>query len=143
MRGLETLHLRMERHSENALKVAKFLENHEKIEWVNYPKLESSYSYENAKKYLPKGGSGVILLGVKGGREGAERFIKELTWIRSVIHVGDSRTCVLHPASTTHRQLSEEDQIKAGVLPEAVRLNVGIENVEDILKDIARALENI
>ena len=131
LRGLETLHLRMERHSENALKVAKFLENHEKIEWVNYPKLESSYSYKNAEKYLSKGGSGVILLGIKGGREGAEKFIKGLTWIRSVIHVGDSRTCVLHPASTTHRQLSEEDQIKAGVLPEAIRLNVGIENVED------------
>ena len=143
LRGLETLHLRMERHSENALKIAKTLEKHEKIKWINYPKLESNYSYENSKKYLQKGGSGVILLGIKGGREKAEKFIKELTWIRSVIHIGDSRTCVLHPASTTHRQLTEEEQIRAGVLPEAVRLNVGIENVDDILKDIVEALEKI
>lgn len=143
LRGLETLHLRMERHSENALKIAKPLEKHEKIKWINYPKLESNYSYENSKKYLQKGGSGVILLGIKGGREKAEKFIKELTWIRSVIHIGDSRTCVLHPASTTHRQLTEEEQIRAGVLPEAVRLNVGIENVDDILKDIVEALEKI
>ena len=143
LRGLETLHLRMERHSENALKVAKFLEKHEKIEWVNYPKLEGHYSWKNAEKYLPKGGSGVVLLGIKGGREGAEKFIKELSWIRSVIHVGDSRTCVLHPASTTHRQLSEEDQVKAGVLPEAIRLNVGIENIDDIIKDLSNALEKL
>lgn len=143
LRGLETLHLRMERHSENALKIAKTLEKHEKIKWINYPKLESNYSYENSKKYLQKGGSGVILLGIKGGREKAEKFIKELTWIRSVIHIGDSRTCVLHPVSTTHRQLTEEEQIRAGVLPEAVRLNVGIENVDDILKDIVEALEKI
>ena len=142
-RGLETLHIRMERHSENAFKVAEFLENNPKISWVNYPKLKSHYSYDAGEKYLKKGCSGIILVGIKGGKENAMKFIRGLSWIRSVIHVGDSRTCVLHPASTTHRQLTEEEQIKAGVLPEAVRINVGIENIEDILKDIKNALENI
>lgn len=142
-RGLETLHLRMERHSENALKVAEFLNGNEKIAWVNYPKLKNSSSYENAEKYLKKGGSGIILVGIKGGKENAMKFIRGLSWIKSVIHVGDTRTCVLHPASTTHRQLSEEEQRKAGVLPEAIRINVGIENIEDILKDISSALEKI
>lgn len=142
-RGLETLHIRMERHSENAFKVAEFLENNPKISWVNYPKLKSHYSYDVGEKYLKKGCSGIILVGIKGGKENAMKFIRGLSWIRSVIHVGDSRTCVLHPASTTHRQLTEEEQIKAGVLPEAVRINVGIENIEDILKDIKNALENI
>lgn len=142
-RGLETLHLRMERHSENALKLAKYLENHSKIKWINYPKLESSYTYKNAEKYLAKGGSGIILIGLEGGKEGALKFIKGLKWIRNVTHIGDSRTCVLHPASTTHRQLTEEEQIKAGVLPEAVRINVGIENIDDIIADIEKALSKI
>ena len=142
-RGLETLHIRMERHSENAFKVAKFLENNSKIAWINYPKLESYYSHSLAEKYLKKGCSGIILVGIKGGKENAMKFIRGLSWIKSVIHLGDSRTCVLHPASTTHRQLTEEEQIKAGVLPEAIRINVGIENIEDILNDIKRGLENI
>lgn len=143
LRGLETLHLRMERHSENALKVAKFLETHPNVAWVNYPKLTSHYSYNNAQKYLPKGGSSVILVGIKGGKKGAENFIKSLNWIKNVIHVGDSRTCVLHPASTTHRQLDEEAQRKAGVLPEAVRINIGIENVEDIIADLNNSLNQL
>ncbi len=142
-RGLETLHLRMERHSENALKLAKFLESHEKISWVKYPKLESHYAYKNAEKYLTRGGSGVILVGIKGGKENATKFIKGLSWIRNVVHIGDSRTCVLHPGSTSHRQLTEEEQIKAGVLPEAVRINVGIENINDIIKDIENSLAQI
>lgn len=142
-RGLETLHIRMERHSENAFKVAKFLENNSKIAWINYPKLESHYSHSLAEKYLKKGCSGIILVGIKGGKENAMKFIRGLSWIKSVIHLGDSRTCVLHPASTTHRQLTEEEQIKAGVLPEAIRINVGIENIEDILNDIKKGLENI
>ncbi len=135
-RGLETLHIRMERHSENAFKVAEFLENNSKVAWINYPKLESHYSHSLAEKYLKKGCSGIILVGIKGGKENAMKFIRGLSWIKSVIHLGDSRTCVLHPASTTHRQLTEEEQIKAGVLPEAIRINVGIENIEDILKKI-------
>ena len=142
-RGLETLHIRMERHSENAFKVAEFLENNSKVAWINYPKLESHYSHSLAEKYLKKGCSGIILVGIKGGKENAMKFIRGLSWIKSVIHLGDSRTCVLHPASTTHRQLTEEEQIKAGVLPEAIRINVGIENIEDILNDIKRGLENI
>lgn len=142
-RGLETLHLRMERHSENALKLAKFLESHEKISWVKYPKLESHYAYKNAEKYLTRGGSGVILVGIKGGKENATKFIKGLSWIRNVVHIGDSRTCVLHPGSTSHRQLTEEEQIKAGVLPEAVRINVGIENINDIIRDIENSLAQI
>lgn len=142
-RGLETLHLRMERHSENAFKVTEFLENNSKVAWINYPKLESHYSHSLAEKYLKKGCSGIILVGIKGGKENAMKFIRGLSWIKSVIHLGDSRTCVLHPASTTHRQLTEEEQIKAGVLPEAIRINVGIENIEDILNDIKKGLENI
>lgn len=142
-RGLETLHIRMERHSENAFKVAEFLENNSKIAWINYPKLESHYSHSLAEKYLKKGCSGIILVGIKGGKENAMKFIRGLSWIKSVIHLGDSRTCILHPASTTHRQLTEEEQIKAGVLPEAIRINVGIENIEDVLNDIKRGLENI
>ena len=139
-RGLETLHLRMERHSQNALKVAQFLENHERIEWVNYPLLESNKTYQEAQKYLPKGGSGMILFGIKGGKEAGIDFTRNLKWINIAVHLGDARTCLLHPASTTHRQLTEDEQIKAGVLPEAIRINIGIENVEDIIRDIDQAL---
>lgn len=139
-RGLETLHIRMERHSKNALKVAKFLENHENVTWVNYPGLESFNTNNLAKKYLPNGASGMILFGIKGGAEEGKKFTKNLKWINNVVHLGDARTCLLHPASTTHRQLSEEEQIKAGVLPEAIRLNIGIENVEDIIDDLDQAL---
>lgn len=141
LRGLETLHVRMDRHCENALKVAEFLENHENVLWVNYPKLKSSPYYDKSNKYLPKGGSGMILFGIRGGAEGGRQFTKKLKWINNVVHLGDVRTCVLHPGSTTHRQLSEEEQIAAGVMPEAIRLNVGIENIDDIINDLKQALE--
>ncbi len=141
LRGLETLHVRMDRHCENALKVAEFLENHENVLWVNYPKLKSSPYYDKSNKYLPKGGSGMILFGIRGGAEGGRQFTKKLKWINNVVHLGDVRTCVLHPGSTTHRQLSDEEQIAAGVMPEAIRLNVGIENIDDIINDLKQALE--
>ena len=141
LRGLETLHVRMDRHCENAIKVAEFLEGHENILWVNYPKLKSGKYYENAEKYLPKGGSGMILFGIKGGAKAGREFTKKLKFINNVVHLGDVRTCVLHPGSTTHRQLTDEEQIAAGVMPEAVRLNVGIENIDDIINDIKSALE--
>ncbi len=140
MQGLQTLHLRMKRHSENALEVAKFLENHPNVEWVSYPGLESNSDYELAQKYLPKGQSGVLSFGIKGGRAGGESFLKKIDLISLVVHVGDVRTCVLHPASSTHRQMSEEDQIKAGIKPDLIRLSVGIEDVEDIIEDLEKAL---
>lgn len=141
--GVETLALRMKRHSENALAMAKFLENHPKVTWINYPKLESSKSYELAKKYLPKGGSGIISFSVKGGVEAGKKFIDSLELASLVVHVGDIRTHVLHPASMTHRQLSEEQQIQAGIKPEMIRFSVGIEEIDDIKADIAQSLDNI
>lgn len=141
--GVETLALRMERHSENALKVAEFLENHPKVDWINYPHLKSSPSYDLAQKYIPKGGSGVISFGVKGGLEEGKTFINSLNLASLVVHVADVRTHVLHPASMTHRQLSEEDQIKAGISANMIRLSVGIENIEDIISDLKQALEAI
>ncbi len=138
--GAETLALRMERHSKNALEIAKFLEKHPNVAWINYPLLESSKSYELAKKYLPNGASGIIAFGVKGGAESGKKFINSLELASLVVHVGDIRTHVLHPASMTHRQLSEEAQIKAGIKPDMIRLSVGIENVEDIIKDLDKAL---
>ncbi len=141
--GLDTLHLRMERHSENALKLATFLENHPKVDWVTYPGLASDKYYELAKKYLPKGASGVLSFGVKGGRAGGEKMLENLKLASIVVHVGDIRTSVLHPASTTHRQLSEEDQIKGGIKPELIRVSVGCENYEDIEADFAQALERL
>jgi len=141
LRGLETLHVRMDRHSENALKVAEFLEGHENVAWVNYPKLKSDKYYALADKYLTNGGSGIILFGIKGGAKEGLEFTKKLNWINNVVHLGDVRTCVLHPGSTTHRQLTDEEQIAAGVRPEAIRLNVGIENVDDIINDLKQALQ--
>ena len=138
--GVETLALRMERHSENALKVAEFLENHPNVAWINYPLLESSKSYPLAKKYLSNGASGIIAFGVKGDVENGKKFINSLNLASLVVHVGDIRTHVLHPASMTHRQLSVEDKIKAGIKPDMIRLSVGIEHVEDIIKDLDRAL---
>lgn len=133
----------MARHSENALAVAKFLENHEKIEWVNYPGLESSPSYERTKKYLPKGASGVVSFGVKGGKEAAKKFTENTKLANLVVHVGDIRTCLLQPAMTTHRQLSDEELLKAGVRPEMIRFNVGIEHIDDIIKDLSQALDSL
>lgn len=141
LRGLETLHVRMDRHCENALKVAEFLQNHKNVDWVSYPKLQDSPYLELSNKYLEKGASGMILFGIKGGAEGGRQFSKNLQWINIVVHLGDVRTCLLHPGSTTHRQLSEEQQIAAGVKPEAIRLNVGIENIDDIIADLKQALE--
>lgn len=140
--NLETLHLRMERHSSNAQKVAEFLESHPKVEWVNYPGLKSSPEYERAKKYL-KGCSGVMTFGPKGGRKGAEKVMDALKLAAIVCHVADARTGVLHPASTTHRQLSDEEQKATGILPELIRLSVGIEHVDDIIADLDQALKNI
>lgn len=139
--GLETLALRMERHCSNALKVAKFLENHEKVSWVNYPGLESSPYHALAQKYMPNGTCGVISFGVKGGREAATRFMDSLKMASIVTHVADLRTCVLHPASTTHRQMTDEQLAEAGVTPDLIRFSVGIENPEDIIEDMAQALE--
>lgn len=138
--GLETLHLRMERHSENALVVAKWLANHERIEWVNYPGLDSNENYSLAQTYLKKGASGVLTFGIKGGLEAAKEFIANVKLATLVTHVADARTCVIHPASTTHRQLSAEDQRLAGVTSDLIRLSVGIEDVSDIIADLEAAL---
>jgi len=139
--GMETVHLRMERHSSNALAVAKMLKEHPAVSWVSYPGLEGDSEYELAQKYLPDGCSGVISFGVKGGREAAMKFMDSLKMAAIVVHVADARTCVLHPASTTHRQLTDEQLEGAGVKPEAVRLSVGIEHIDDIIADIKQALE--
>ncbi len=139
--GLETLHLRVPRHAENALKIAKYLENSESVSWINYPSLPSSKYHALAEKYMPNGTCGVICFGIKGGRAAATRFMDSLRLAAVVTHVADARTCVLHPASTTHRQLSDEQLVEAGVSPDLIRLSVGIENADDILADIIQALE--
>lgn len=139
--GLETLHLRMPRHVENATAVAKFLESNANVEWINYPGLPSSKYYDLAQKYMPDGTCGVICFGVKGGRDAATRFMDSLKLAAVVTHVADARTCVLHPASTTHRQLSDAQLTEAGVSPDLIRLSVGIEDKDDIIADIAQALE--
>lgn len=141
--GLETLHLRMARHCENARKVAEYLKNHEKVAWVEYAGLEGDKYYDLAQKYLPGGVCGVLSFGPEGGREGAMRFTNALKMIAIVTHVADARTCVLHPASHTHRQLNERQLIEAGVLPELIRLSVGIEDVEDIIADLEQALQAV
>lgn len=138
--GLDTLHLRMERHSENALALASHLEQSPYVAWVNYPGLSSSPYFELAQKYLPNGQSGVLTFGVKGGLAAGARFIEHLKLTSLVVHVGDIRTSVLHPSSTTHRQLSEADQIAAGIQPELIRVSVGIENIKDIIADFDQAL---
>ncbi len=141
--GLETLALRMERHCSNALQVAEFLQNDERISWINYPGLAGSRYYELARKYMPNGTCGVISFGVKGGREAAMRFMDSLKMASVVTHVADLRTCVLHPASTTHRQMSDEQLQEAGISSDLIRMSVGIENVADIIEDIAQALEKV
>lgn len=139
--GLESLPLRVARHCENALKVAEFLQLHKNVSWVNYPGLKGNKYYELAKKYMPNGTCGVISFGVKGGRQAAEKFMSNLKLAMIATHVADSRTCVLHPASSTHRQMSDEELKAAGVLPDMVRLSVGVENVNDIIADLTQALE--
>ena len=141
--GLETIHLRVPRHCENAMKVAQYLEANEKISWINYPSLKSSKYYDLANKYMPNGTSGVICFGIKGGREAATKFMDSLKLAAVVTHVADARTCVLHPASTTHRQLTDQQLVECGVSPDLIRLSVGIEDSEDIIADIAQALEKI
>ena len=141
--GLETLALRMERHCRNAERVAAYLEKHEKVEWVNYPGLPSSSQYALAQKYLPNGVCGVISFGVRGGREAAMKFMDSLRLAQIVVHVADARTSILHPASTTHRQLTDEQLLAAGIGPEMVRMSIGIENVEDILEDIEQAFNKL
>ena len=139
--GLETLPLRMERHCANAQKVAEFLSGSDMVSWVSYPKLEGDTQYALAEKYLPDGACGVVSFGVKGGRSAAVKFMDSLKLAAIVVHVADARTSVLHPASTTHRQLTDEQLVDAGISPDLVRLSVGIENAEDIIADIAQALE--
>lgn len=141
--GLETLHLRVPRHCENAQKVAEWLEANPKVKWVNYCGLPGNKYYELAQKYLPNGSCGVIAFGLKGTREDAVKFMDSLKLACIVTHVADARTCVLHPASHTHRQLSDEQLIEAGVAPDLIRLSVGIENVDDIIADLEQALQNI
>ena len=139
--GLETLHLRMPRHYENALAVAKYLENNDKISWVSFSALEKDSQHKLAQKYLPDGSCGVIAFGVKGGRNAATKFMDSLKLAAVVTHVADARTCVLHPASTTHRQMNDEELLQAGISSDLIRLSVGIEDAEDIIEDIKQALE--
>ena len=141
--GLESLSVRMERHCANAQKVAEFLEQDDRIAWVNYPGLPSNKYYELAKKYMPDGTCGVISFGVKGGRKAAEEFMKHLKVAIIATHVADAHTCILHPANSTHRQMSDEELIAAGVGPDLVRLSVGLENVDDIIDDLKNALDQL
>jgi O-acetylhomoserine (thiol)-lyase len=138
--GLETLHLRMQRHSDNALAVAKFLESHPLVSWVCYPGLASHPTHDRALQYLPKGCSGVLTFGIKGGAEAGRKFMESTRLVALVVHVGDARSCVLHPASTTHRQLTPEQQQASGVKPDLIRLSIGIEDAGDIIADIDQAL---
>ncbi|MBL7200571.1 MAG: O-acetylhomoserine aminocarboxypropyltransferase/cysteine synthase [Anaerolineae bacterium] len=140
LQGVETLSLRMSRHSENALAVAQFLQNHPKVTWVLYPGLPNHPSYERAKQYLPRGASGLIGFGVRGGMEAGRRFIEGLELFSHLANIGDARSLAIHPASTTHQQLSEEEQRLAGVTPDFVRLSIGLESLKDILVDLDRAL---
>ena len=141
--GLESLLVRMARHCENATRLAEFLESHEKIGWVNYPGLESNKYYELAKKYMPNGTCGVVSFGIKGGRAAAEKFMKALKIAAIETHVADARSCCLHPASSTHRQMTDEELAAAGVPSDLVRLSCGLENYNDLIADIASALEEV
>ena len=139
--GLESLHVRMARHCENAQAVAEYLQGHEKIAWVRYSGLPGDDYYELAQKYLPKGSCGVVSFGVKGGRAAAEEFMGRLKIAAIETHVADARTCCLHPASATHRQMTDAELVAAGVGPDLVRYSCGIENADDLIADIAQALE--
>jgi len=141
--GLESLHLRMARHCENAQAVAEFLENHEKVAWVNYPGLKSNVDYELAQKYLPNGSCGVVAFGLKGGRSAAEAFMKRLKLAIIATHVADAHSCILHPANATHRQLSDEELVRAGVPADLVRFSTGIEDKKDIIADLEQALAGV
>ncbi len=141
--GLESLHVRMQRHCENALKIARFLKSQDKVAWINYPDLEGDDNYELAQKYLPKGSCGVMAFAVKGGRDAAIRFMDSLRLMIIATHVADARTCLLHPASHTHRQLTEEQLREAGIAPDLIRLSVGLENADDLIADLQQALDKI
>jgi O-acetylhomoserine (thiol)-lyase len=140
LQGLETLHLRLPRHAENALTVARHLEKHPKVAWVNYPGLPSSPEKDRVKKYLPKGAGAIIGFGVKGGLEAGKKFIDSLELMSHLANVGDAKSLAIHPATTTHQQLSAAEQLATGVTPDFIRLSIGIENVEDIIADIDQAL---
>ncbi|MGW8826366.1 homocysteine synthase [Paenibacillus lautus] len=140
LQGLETLHLRVERHSENALKVAKYLENHEAVEWVSYAGLPSHPSYELAQKYLPKGQGAILTFGIKGGAAAGQKVIENVKLFSHLANVGDSKSLIIHPASTTHQQLSEDEQLTAGVNPGLLRLSIGTESIDDILYDLEQAI---
>ena len=141
--GLETLHLRMPRHCENAKKAAEYLMSHEKVAWVNCSMLEGDKYYDLAQKYMPNGTCGVITFGVKGGRDACVKMMDSLKMIAIVTHVADARSCVLHPASHTHRQMNEQELLEAGVQPDLIRFSVGIENIEDIIADLEQALDTV
>lgn len=141
--GLESLHVRMPRHCENALKIAKFLQTQDKVAWIKYPDLESDPNNALAKKYLPNGSCGVMCFGIKGGREESIKFMDSLKLIAIVTHVADARTCLLHPASHTHRQMTDEQLLEAGIAPDLIRLSVGLENADDLIEDIKQALEKV
>jgi O-acetylhomoserine (thiol)-lyase len=141
LQGIETLHLRLERHSENALAVARHLEQHPGVEWVNYPGLESSRYYQRAQKYLPNGSGAIVTFGIQGGYEAGKKLIDGLKLFSLLANIGDAKSLVIHPASTTHQQLSDEEQAATGVTPELVRLSVGIEDIRDIIADIDEAIE--
>ncbi|MEW9032679.1 MAG: homocysteine synthase [Planifilum fimeticola] len=141
LQGLETLHLRMERHSENALRIARYLREHDAVEWVSYPGLEDHPSYEKAKKYLPKGQGAILTFGIRGGLEAGKKLIENLKLFSHLANVGDSKSLVIHPASTTHQQLTPEEQVSTGVTPDLVRLSVGTEAAEDLIDDLDQALK--
>ncbi|MBR6683597.1 MAG: O-acetylhomoserine aminocarboxypropyltransferase/cysteine synthase, partial [Firmicutes bacterium] len=141
--GLETLAVRMERHCKNALKIAQYLKANDKIDWVHYADLEEDTYNELAKKYMPKGTCGVLAFAVKGGRENAIKFMDSLQFVSIATHVADAKSCLLHPASHTHRQLTDEQLKEAGVAPDLIRLSVGIEDADDIIADIEQALNKI
>lgn len=141
--GLESLHVRMERHCSNALKIARFLKAQDKVAWINYPGLEDDDYYELNQKYLPNGSCGVMAFAVKGGRDKAVQFMDSLKLMTIATHVADARTCLLHPASHTHRQLSDQQLLEAGVAPDLIRLSVGLENVDDLIEDLTQALDKI
>lgn len=141
IQGIETLHLRMQRHSENALKVAQFLQNHENVSWVNYPGLESHKDYSLAQKYLPNGQSAIVGFGIKGGKEAGIKFIDNVKLLSHLANIGDAKSLVIHPASTTHQQLSEQERLATGVSEDFIRLSIGIEDIDDIIADIEQALK--
>lgn len=140
LQGLETLHLRMPRHCDNALRVAEYLEKHPKVEWVNYPGLASSPEHQRTKQYLPKGAGAIVGFGIKGGIEAGKKFIDSLELVSHLANIGDAKTLAIHPASTTHQQLSAQEQLATGVTPDYIRLSVGIEHIDDIIVDIEQAL---